>query len=202
MLSAAAIVVPCLSTLVSDYGKVLFRIIFVLWCHDGLPVLDILPGSVNQKGTVMGILRSLGALARAMGPIVASTGKDALAIIVFVTNLFYILVHDTFYFFLPYSLLGCWSRDLLFSLISILHCTSGSAKPKLELEGGVSATKTWKTTTEVFYERLVLFSAILSILWKALPETYFGMSVNKNEPFVFCHVGHPLKHSLKMTDEL
>lgn len=46
---AAAIVVPCLSTLVSDYG------------------------SVNQKGTVMGILRSLGALARAMGPIVAST---------------------------------------------------------------------------------------------------------------------------------
>lgn len=46
---AAAIVVPCLSTLVSDYG------------------------SVNQKGTVMGILRSLGALARAMGPVVSST---------------------------------------------------------------------------------------------------------------------------------
>ncbi|CAL1615827.1 unnamed protein product [Knipowitschia caucasica] len=45
---AAAIVVPCLSTLVSDYG------------------------SVSQKGTVMGILRSLGALARAMGPIVSS----------------------------------------------------------------------------------------------------------------------------------
>ncbi|XP_072289731.1 major facilitator superfamily domain-containing protein 10 [Eucyclogobius newberryi] len=46
---AAAIVVPCLSTLVSDYG------------------------SVSQKGTVMGILRSLGALARAMGPVVSST---------------------------------------------------------------------------------------------------------------------------------
>ncbi|KAM9810830.1 major facilitator superfamily domain-containing protein 10, partial [Neosynchiropus ocellatus] len=46
---AAAVVVPCLSTLVADHG------------------------SVNQKGTVMGILRSLGALARAMGPIVSSS---------------------------------------------------------------------------------------------------------------------------------
>ncbi|KAL0979619.1 hypothetical protein UPYG_G00187380 [Umbra pygmaea] len=46
---AAAIVVPCLTTLVSDHG------------------------SANQKGTVMGILRSLGALARALGPIVASS---------------------------------------------------------------------------------------------------------------------------------
>lgn len=46
---AAAVVVPCLSTMVSDYG------------------------SVSQKGTVMGILRSLGALARAVGPVVSST---------------------------------------------------------------------------------------------------------------------------------
>lgn len=46
---AAAVVVPCLSTIVSDYG------------------------SVSQKGTVMGILRSLGALARAVGPVVSST---------------------------------------------------------------------------------------------------------------------------------
>ncbi|XP_034026847.1 major facilitator superfamily domain-containing protein 10 isoform X2 [Thalassophryne amazonica] len=46
---AAAIVVPCLSTLVSDYG------------------------SASQKGTVMGILRSLGALARALGPVVSSS---------------------------------------------------------------------------------------------------------------------------------
>uniref|UniRef100_A0A667Y0E2 Major facilitator superfamily domain containing 10 n=1 Tax=Myripristis murdjan TaxID=586833 RepID=A0A667Y0E2_9TELE len=46
---AAAIVVPCLSTLVSDHG------------------------SASQKGTVMGILRSLGALARALGPVVASS---------------------------------------------------------------------------------------------------------------------------------
>ncbi|XP_044051281.1 major facilitator superfamily domain-containing protein 10 [Siniperca chuatsi] len=46
---AAAIVVPCLSTLVSDHG------------------------SANQKGTVMGILRSLGALARALGPVVSSS---------------------------------------------------------------------------------------------------------------------------------
>ncbi|KAM8885398.1 major facilitator superfamily domain-containing protein 10 isoform 2-T2 [Spinachia spinachia] len=46
---AAAIVVPCLSTLVSDHG------------------------TANQKGTVMGILRSLGALARALGPVVSSS---------------------------------------------------------------------------------------------------------------------------------
>ncbi|XP_037339618.2 major facilitator superfamily domain-containing protein 10 [Pungitius pungitius] len=46
---AAAIVVPCLSTLVSDHG------------------------TANQKGTVMGILRSLGALARALGPVASSS---------------------------------------------------------------------------------------------------------------------------------
>lgn len=46
---AAAVVVPCLSTLVSDYG------------------------SAAQKGTVMGILRSLGALARALGPVISSS---------------------------------------------------------------------------------------------------------------------------------
>lgn len=46
---AAAVVVPCLSTLVSDHG------------------------TANQKGTVMGILRSLGALARALGPVVCSS---------------------------------------------------------------------------------------------------------------------------------
>ncbi|KAM8939554.1 major facilitator superfamily domain-containing protein 10 [Pelodytes ibericus] len=46
---AAAIVVPCLSSLVSVYG------------------------SASQKGTVMGILRSLGALARAMGPMLSAT---------------------------------------------------------------------------------------------------------------------------------
>ncbi|XP_013879681.1 major facilitator superfamily domain-containing protein 10 [Austrofundulus limnaeus] len=46
---AAAIVVPCLSMLVSDHG------------------------AASQKGTVMGILRSLGALARAFGPVVSSS---------------------------------------------------------------------------------------------------------------------------------
>ncbi|XP_036381867.1 major facilitator superfamily domain-containing protein 10 isoform X1 [Megalops cyprinoides] len=46
---AAAVVVPCLSAQVSEHG------------------------SASQKGTVMGILRSLGALARALGPIVASS---------------------------------------------------------------------------------------------------------------------------------
>uniref|UniRef100_A0A669DE80 Major facilitator superfamily domain containing 10 n=1 Tax=Oreochromis niloticus TaxID=8128 RepID=A0A669DE80_ORENI len=49
ILAAAAIVVPCLSTLVSDHG------------------------SASQKGTVMGILRSLGALARALGPVLSSS---------------------------------------------------------------------------------------------------------------------------------
>lgn len=46
---AAAVVVPCLSSMVAGYGA---------------------PG---QKGTVMGTLRSLGALARAVGPMVASS---------------------------------------------------------------------------------------------------------------------------------
>uniref|UniRef100_A0A8C9TD11 Major facilitator superfamily domain containing 10 n=1 Tax=Scleropages formosus TaxID=113540 RepID=A0A8C9TD11_SCLFO len=46
---AAAVVIPCLSTQVSEHG------------------------SFSQKGTVMGILRSLGALARAFGPVVASS---------------------------------------------------------------------------------------------------------------------------------
>ncbi|NWX81807.1 MFS10 protein, partial [Nothoprocta pentlandii] len=46
---AAAVVIPCLSAVVSGYG------------------------AASQKGRVMGILRSLGALARALGPIVAAT---------------------------------------------------------------------------------------------------------------------------------
>ncbi|XP_058402597.1 major facilitator superfamily domain-containing protein 10 isoform X2 [Diceros bicornis minor] len=46
---AAAVVVPCLSSVVAGYGS---------------------PG---QKGTVMGTLRSLGALARAVGPMVATS---------------------------------------------------------------------------------------------------------------------------------
>lgn len=41
-------VVPCMMTMASQYG------------------------SPQQKGTVMGIFRSLGALARALGPIIAS----------------------------------------------------------------------------------------------------------------------------------
>ncbi|KAM9329487.1 major facilitator superfamily domain-containing protein 10 [Gastrophryne carolinensis] len=46
---AAAIVVPCLTSLVSTHGL------------------------ASQKGTVMGILRSLGALARALGPVLSAT---------------------------------------------------------------------------------------------------------------------------------
>ncbi|XP_044930977.1 major facilitator superfamily domain-containing protein 10 isoform X6 [Mustela putorius furo] len=46
---AAAVVVPCLSSVVANYG------------------------SSRQKGTIMGTLRSLGALARAVGPMVAAS---------------------------------------------------------------------------------------------------------------------------------
>ncbi|XP_059022494.1 major facilitator superfamily domain-containing protein 10 isoform X1 [Mustela lutreola] len=46
---AAAVVVPCLSSVVANYG------------------------SSRQKGTIMGTLRSLGALARALGPMVAAS---------------------------------------------------------------------------------------------------------------------------------
>lgn len=48
---ATAFVVTCMTTLVSEYGR------------------------SDQKGTVLGIYRSLGALARALGPIAASIGK-------------------------------------------------------------------------------------------------------------------------------
>lgn len=50
-IAATAFVVTCMTTLISRYGN-----------HD-------------QKGTVLGIFRSLGALARAIGPIVASIGE-------------------------------------------------------------------------------------------------------------------------------
>lgn len=49
--SATAFVVTCMTTLISQYGN-----------HD-------------QKGTVLGIFRSLGALARALGPTIACIGK-------------------------------------------------------------------------------------------------------------------------------
>ena len=51
VISASATVVPCLTTLVSMYG------------------------GDDQKGTIMGVFRSLGALARALGPVMASTGN-------------------------------------------------------------------------------------------------------------------------------
>lgn len=48
LITATAFVVTCMTTLISKYG------------------------SFDQKGSVLGIFRSLGALARAIGPIVAS----------------------------------------------------------------------------------------------------------------------------------
>ncbi|KAJ8381166.1 hypothetical protein SKAU_G00019440 [Synaphobranchus kaupii] len=66
---AAAVVVPCLSAQVAEHGL------------------------SSQKGTVMGILRSLGALARALGPILASSvywmaGSEACFV---VSSVFFIL---------------------------------------------------------------------------------------------------------------
>ncbi len=49
--------------------------IFQFGCSFSIDVYVGLLGSASQKGTVMGILRSLGALARALGPIVASSGN-------------------------------------------------------------------------------------------------------------------------------
>lgn len=46
--TATAFVVTCITTMISQYG------------------------SANEKGTILGIFRSLGALARALGPVVAS----------------------------------------------------------------------------------------------------------------------------------
>lgn len=39
-------------------------------------------GGVEQKGTVMGVFRSLGALARAVGPVIASIGNFFILIII------------------------------------------------------------------------------------------------------------------------
>ncbi|XP_021461237.2 major facilitator superfamily domain-containing protein 10 isoform X3 [Oncorhynchus mykiss] len=54
-----------------------FALIGLAWnlkmVYIGLILYSFDHGSANQKGTVMGILRSLGALARALGPIVASS---------------------------------------------------------------------------------------------------------------------------------
>ncbi len=50
--AASSTVVPCITTVMSSYG------------------------SSEQKGTVMGIFRSLGALARAFGPLFSSTGRS------------------------------------------------------------------------------------------------------------------------------
>ena len=49
LVAASAVVVPCLTSLVASYG------------------------TMDQKGTVMGIFRSLGAMARALGPVLACT---------------------------------------------------------------------------------------------------------------------------------
>lgn len=90
--TAAAIVVPCTTTLVSHHGEPLLHSyswelrnhfnlklqhVECCWlCAVGIP-----PGLANQKGTVMGILRSLGALARAMGPVVCSSGNRQMAVV-------------------------------------------------------------------------------------------------------------------------
>lgn len=71
--AAAAVVVPCLSSAVAGYGE----------CPSprggpgGRVAADRVfhPGSPAQKGTVMGTLRSLGALARAAGPMAAASGE-------------------------------------------------------------------------------------------------------------------------------
>lgn len=61
--SATAMVVPCMTTMASNFG------------------------GKDQKGTVMGVYRSLGALARALGPILASIGKKENILLIYLDNL-------------------------------------------------------------------------------------------------------------------
>lgn len=56
-LLASATVGPCLTTLVSMYG------------------------GEDEKGTIIGIFRSLGALSRAVGPVIASTGENQYSVL-------------------------------------------------------------------------------------------------------------------------
>lgn len=76
--SAAAVVVPCLSSVVAGYGERPFptKASGVGRSQQAPEGPSFSPtGSPGQKGTVMGTLRSLGALARALGPMVAASGE-------------------------------------------------------------------------------------------------------------------------------
>ena len=65
---STAIITSCLNAVVSKYG--LYDILIEKNVH-----IFYLTGDVNEKGVIMGIFRSLGALSRAIGPFVASIGK-------------------------------------------------------------------------------------------------------------------------------
>lgn len=69
---------PCLTTLVSSYGNfhqsaTLLEVSGSL--SDMMTMSNLFSGSYDQKGKLMGIYRSLGALARSLGPVTASIGN-------------------------------------------------------------------------------------------------------------------------------
>ena len=62
--------VTCLSSIASQFGKHTLYPLGLINYYD-----VIIAGEGDEKGKVMGIFRSLGALARAVGPITACTGN-------------------------------------------------------------------------------------------------------------------------------
>ena len=67
--TAAGTVVTCLSSIASQFGKHTFYPLGLINYY------VVIAGEGDEKGKVMGIFRSLGALARAVGPITACTGN-------------------------------------------------------------------------------------------------------------------------------
>lgn len=66
--SGAGTVVSCLTTITSCYGN---ASLLLLWCYQYYYYI----GEGDEKGKIMGIFRSLGALSRALGPFVACASQ-------------------------------------------------------------------------------------------------------------------------------
>ena len=73
--AAAGSVVTCLSSIASQFGEYNIHYLYS-HCHN---YAIIITGEGDEKGKVMGIFRSLGALARAVGPVTACTGKGTIS---------------------------------------------------------------------------------------------------------------------------
>ena len=68
--SGAGTVVSCLTTITSHYGDTFITLLLLLYYEYCYYI-----GEGDEKGKIMGIFRSLGALSRALGPFVACASQ-------------------------------------------------------------------------------------------------------------------------------